>query len=121
MSLCISVFMTECFLIMTGIPAEDLLCVSESDETWRVSTRLECYAASYQPVSINSVITVTHLNFTYKALYIYYIENNSEKIKIKIFNFTPRPNNNNINNNNNDNRKIEKQKQQQCFKHLFFT
>lgn len=54
-SLC--VFMGKSSLIMIGISAKDLLCVSKSDEAWSVSTGLECYAASHQPVSIYSVTT----------------------------------------------------------------
>lgn len=50
-------------LIMTGVSAKDFLCVSKSDEAWCVSTRLEYYAASHQPVSIYSVSRVS----TYKS------------------------------------------------------
>lgn len=58
-SLCNCVFMGKFSLIMAGVSAKNLLCVSKSDEAWRVSTRLECYAASHQPVSIYLVTSVS--------------------------------------------------------------
>lgn len=48
---------------MTGVSTKDLLCVPKSHEAWSVSTRLECYATSHQPVSIYLVTSVS----TYKA------------------------------------------------------
>lgn len=58
-SVCNRVFMYKSFIVVTGVFAQDLLCFSKFNEAWCVSTRLECYAASHQPVSIYSFTRVT--------------------------------------------------------------
>lgn len=44
---------TACTYSSAGVPVEDLLCVSQSDETDYLLPRLECHAASNQSVSLH--------------------------------------------------------------------